>query len=62
MAAVEGVCEFPFSRPLLKGRVLREKGYRLLVVKNFNLFYMVEKRTVIIRRVIYGRRNYKRLL
>ena len=61
-AAVEDVCKLPFSRPLLKDRVLREKGYRLLVVKNFNLFYVVEERTVIIRRVMYGRRNYESLL
>ena len=37
--AVEKVCDFPFSRPLLRNKVLREKGYRLLVVRNFNPAY-----------------------
>jgi len=61
-AAVEDVCIFPFSRPLLKNKMLREKGYRLLVVKNFNLFYVVEGNIVIIRRVMHGSRNYESLL
>jgi len=61
-SAVENVCIFPFSRPLLKDKVLRGKGYRLLVVKNFNLFYVVEGNIVIIRRVMYGSRSYESLL
>ena len=60
--AVENACVFPFSRPLLRDKVLRDKGYRLLVVKRFNLFYVVEGQTVIIRRVMHGRRNYESLL
>ena len=59
---VEKVCDFPFSRPLLRNRVLREKGYRLLVVQNFNLFYTVERQTVVIKRVMHGKRNYESLL
>ena len=61
-AAVERVCEFPFSCPLLTNSVLRGKGYRLLVVENFNLFYIVENQAVIIRRILYGSRDYKSLL
>ena len=61
-AAVEQVCDFPFSRPLLSNKILRKKGYRLLVVRNFNLFYIVEGQMVIIRRVLYSRRNYEGLL
>ena len=59
---VEKVCDFPFSRPLLRDRVLREKGYRLIVVQNFNLFYVVERQTVVIKRVMHGKRNYENLL
>ena len=55
-------CCSPFSRPLLKNGVLRKKGYRILVVQNFNLFYVVEDNIIIIRRVIYGKRNYEDLL
>ena len=60
--AVERVCEFPFSCPLLNDAILREREYRLLVVDNFNLFYIVRDETVIIMRVLYGRRNYESLL
>ena len=61
-AAVESVCEFPFSRPLLNSEGLKEKDYRLIVVENFNLFYTVKDETIVIMRVMYGRRNYNGLL
>ena len=61
-AAVEQICEFPFSRPLLNDAVLRDKGYRLLVIDNYNLFYIVKPETVVVIRVLYGRRDYGRLL
>jgi addiction module RelE/StbE family toxin len=61
-AAVELVCDFPFSRPTLNDHAFKGKGYRLLVVDNFNLFYAVNGSTVIIKRVIYGRRDYTALL
>ena len=60
--AVERVCEFPFSRPLLTNTILRGKGYRLLVVQNFNIFYVVENQTVVIRRILHGSRNYESML
>ena len=60
--AVERLCDFPFSCPLLTDSTLQKKGYRLLVVQNFNLFYVVEKQTVIIRRILYGRRDYESIL
>ncbi|MCL2577642.1 MAG: type II toxin-antitoxin system RelE/ParE family toxin [Defluviitaleaceae bacterium] len=59
---VERVCEFPFSRPLLTDKILHSKGYRLIVVNNFNLFYIIKNRTILIQRVLYGRRNYEALL
>jgi len=48
-SAVESLCDFPFSRPLLKDDTLRKKGYRLLVVRNYNIFYVVKEQTIIIR-------------
>lgn len=61
-SAVEHICDFPFSRPLLKNRVLRKKGYRLLIVDRFNLFYVVEGNVLVIRRVMHGSRDYVNLL
>jgi len=60
--AVEKVCEFPYLRPLLTEKVLRDKGYRMIAVKNFSLFYTARDGTIIIHRVLYGRRNYENLL
>jgi len=61
-AAVEAVCDFPFSRPLLNDETLHDKGYRIIVVDNFNVFYIVKNQSIIIQRVLYGRRNYDALL
>ena len=61
-SAVEKVCEFPFSRPLLTNKALQRKGYRLLVVENFNIFYLVKGKTVIIQRVLYNKRNFENIL
>ena len=61
-SAVERICDHPFSCPLLKDKILREKGYRLLIVQNFNIFYLVKDQTIVVRRILYGRRNYERLL
>lgn len=60
-SAVERVCEFPFSCPLLGNPTLRKKGYRLLIVESLNIFYVVEGK-VVIRRILHGRRNYECLL
>ena len=60
--AVENLCEFPFSHPLISDAVLSNKGYRLLVVDNFHLFYVVCENKVIVRRVLYGRRKFEWLL
>ena len=59
---VEAVCDYPFSRPLLTDRILRDKGYRIIGVKNFHLFYTINNQVITIQRVLYGRRNYEALL
>ena len=59
---VEKMCYFPLSRPLLTNKILKKKGYRLIVVKNFNIFYVFENNIIIIRRILYGRRDYENIL
>ncbi len=41
---------------------LRRLGYRVLVVEDYLVFYVVTRRTVQIRRVIHGARRYEFLL
>ncbi|MDF9406763.1 MAG: Plasmid stabilization system protein [Pelotomaculum sp. PtaB.Bin013] len=45
--------------PFVKNPLLKVKGYRVLVVNNYLLFFIVREKTVEIRRIIYGRRRYE---
>lgn len=54
--------EFPLRCPQVKDRLLRAKGYRVLVVENYLVFYVVLDSVVQIRRILYGKRNYEWLL
>jgi len=62
---VEGISslsQMPGRCPLLKSPVLRMKGYRVLIVHNYLVFYIVKGNRVEIRRILYGRRQYEFLL
>jgi addiction module RelE/StbE family toxin len=52
----------PLRSPLLKIPELRAKGYRVLVVQNYLVFYIVSDKAVEIRRILYGRRRYEDIL
>lgn len=54
--------ELPERYPLLKDTQLRLKAYRMLIVDNYLVFYVVKGNTVQIRRILYGRRKYEFLL
>ena len=54
--------QMPLRCPLLKNPVLRAKGYRVLVVQNYLVFYILNGTKVEIRRILYGRRKYEFLL
>ena len=41
---------------------LRNLGYRMLIVGDYLVFYVVKSKTVQIRRIIHGTRNYQFLL
>lgn len=41
---------------------LKLLGYRYLIVESYLIFYTIEKRTILIHRILYGARNYKSLL
>ena len=52
----------PQRCPRPRDLALAAKGYRYLIVGNYLVFYVVEGDTVQIRRILYGRRDYKQLL
>ena len=41
---------------------LKLLGYRYLIIENYLIFYTIEKRTILIHRILHGARNYKTLL
>jgi addiction module RelE/StbE family toxin len=62
---VEGIgslTQTPERCPLLKSPVLRAKGYRVLIVHNYLVFYVVNGNQGEIRRILHGRRRYEFLL
>lgn len=54
--------ENPFIFPLVRDTHLREKGYRLVPIENFLVFYVINGRTVEIRRFLFGGRKYSSIL
>lgn len=54
--------DMPGRRPLVKDRVLRLKGYRFLIIGQYIVFFVVVLDTVQIRRILYKKRNYFKVL
>lgn len=41
---------------------IRNLGYKYIIVENYIIFYTIEKKTILIHRILHGARNYKSLL
>jgi len=56
--------ENPYIYPLVNDDYLSEKGLRLIVIKNYLMFFIIDEKnkTVTVLRFLYGRRNWKNLL
>lgn len=56
--------DFPFSCNLVKDEILKNKGYRRLIIDNYVVFYIVDEtdEVVVIMRILYGPRNYQNLI
>ena len=55
--------DFPLIGSIPKNRRLTRKGYRILIVDSYLVFYvLLDNETVEIRRIISGKRDYKFLL
>lgn len=59
---IASLSQMPKRCPHPKDLALTAKGYRCLAVKNYLIFYIVAGDAVQIRRILYGRRDYKSLL
>jgi len=59
---IKTLATMPGRCPLVKDTQLRLRGYRKLLIKNYIVFYVMNGKTVEIRRILYARRQYEGLL
>ena len=62
VSEIASLSTMPERCPRPRDLALAAKGFRYLVVGNYLLFYVVAGNTVQIRRILYARRDYKKLL
>lgn len=62
LKSMRGLADFSESGPGLSSILNIETDYRFQVCENYLIFYRVEKQTVYIIRILYGKRNYLKLL
>lgn len=60
--AIARLASFPKLGVIPRDARLRAKGYRVLVVGEYLVFYVIRENTLRIRRVIHGARRYAFLL
>jgi toxin ParE1/3/4 len=60
--SIAGLATNPFLGRVPRDFRLKNKGYRMLVVEKHLVFYVIKNRTVQIRRIIHGARDYNFLL
>lgn len=59
---IGSLAQMPKRCPHVKNTILKSKGYRVLLARNYLVFFIVCGHAVEIRRIIYGRRRYEFLL
>jgi toxin ParE1/3/4 len=59
---LELLLENPYLGRVPRDEEIRNLGYRYIIVENYIIFYTIEKRTILIHRILHGARNYKSLL
>lgn len=60
--SVSRLGRFPLSGSIPRDLFLKQKGYRVLVVDNYLVFYKATKRRIVIYRILHGKRKYAFLL
>lgn len=59
---LELLSDNPYLGRAPRDEEIRNLGYRYIIVENYIIFYTIEKRTILIHRILHGARNYKSLL
>ncbi len=63
-SSIVKACRFPMAASAVNDALLRQKGYRKIVVKNYIVFYLVDdaKHQLDVMRVLYFAQDYLREL
>ena len=59
---IMSLSEMPERCPLARDTQLSLRGYRFLVVEKYLVFFVILGQIVQIRRIVYGKRQYEKLL
>jgi addiction module RelE/StbE family toxin len=62
LSGIKNLRQFPKMGPSLSAKVNIETPYRFLVCGNYLAFYRPEETELFVDRIIYGRRDYIRIL
>lgn len=62
--AMAGLSDMPQRYPFVSDERLCQMGYRKLTVKNYIVFFSVDEKNKVVdvERILYGRRNWLRIL
>jgi len=52
----------PDTCPYARDSQLRLRGYRMLTIDDYIYFFVIHDKTVVIRRILYAKRQYDRLM
>jgi len=62
ISRTEILAKEPESCPSARDSQLRLRGYKMLTVDDYIYFFVINGKTVIIRRVLYAKRQYDRMM
>jgi len=62
MEKVRLLAAAPESCPIARDAQLRLRGYRMLPIDNHIIFYVINGKTIELRRILYSRRQYERFV
>ena len=62
ISKAEVLVKSPDSCPYARDSQLRLRGYRMLTIDDYIYFFVISERTVIVRRILYAKRQYDRLM
>ncbi|MBI5184686.1 MAG: type II toxin-antitoxin system RelE/ParE family toxin [Nitrospinae bacterium] len=60
--SLSNLSSYPFIGKIPNEEGLAGMGYRFLVVQNYLIFYTIERRVILVHRIIHGARDYLSLL